>query len=152
MIPLYHLNYLTAGLIYLPSGVGGVLSAFTSGKVTDCDYRITARIHGFPTEKGSDTPSNFPFEKARLRSVFPLLKDQYYGYWKIRLSTTSENLRCCPTAYAVHWWKVASCYFHHLWDIDHGLEPWTGCDGSGKPQFDQMYAQCSGHRDPSGAR
>lgn len=73
MIHLYSLNYLTAGLMYLPSGIGGILSAYCSGKLIDHDYRLTARQHGFPTSRSSDTPPGFPFEKARLRSVFPLL-------------------------------------------------------------------------------
>lgn len=31
-INIYHLNYLEAGLIYLPAGVGGILAAYKTGK------------------------------------------------------------------------------------------------------------------------
>lgn len=31
-IELYDLNYLQAGLIYLPSGLGGIFAAYTTGK------------------------------------------------------------------------------------------------------------------------
>jgi MFS family permease len=33
-IQIYQLNYLQAGLIYLPSGVGGILAAYTTGQHT----------------------------------------------------------------------------------------------------------------------
>ena len=73
MIHIYSLNYLTAGLMYLSSGIGGILSAYCSGRLIDHDYSVIARQHNFPTSRSLDTPHGFPFEKARLRSVFPLL-------------------------------------------------------------------------------
>ena len=72
-IRLYSLSYLTAGLVYLPSGIGGIMAAYLTGKLIDRDFRIVARCHGFSASKSSQSPQNFPFEKARLRSVFPLL-------------------------------------------------------------------------------
>lgn len=73
MIRLYDLNYLTGGLIYLPCGVGGVLAAYTTGKLLDRDYIRTANRYNLPIDKSTNDLSNFPIEKARLLSIFPLL-------------------------------------------------------------------------------
>ena len=73
MIRLYDLNYLTGGLIYLPCGVGGVLAAYTTGKLLDRDYIRTAKRYNLPIDKSTNDLSNFPIEKARLLSIFPLL-------------------------------------------------------------------------------
>lgn len=73
MIHLYSLNYLTAGLLYLPSGIGGILAAYLNGKLLDHDYRVTARNYSLPVSKTSDNLTKFPIERARLRSVFPFL-------------------------------------------------------------------------------
>ena len=73
MIRLYSLNYLTGGLIYLPCGVGGVVAAYTTGKILDRDYVCTAQRYNLPVDKSSNDLSNFPIEEARLLSVFPLL-------------------------------------------------------------------------------
>ena len=73
MIRLYSLNYLTGGLIYLPCGIGGVFAAYTTGKLLDRDYLRTAKRYNLPVDKSSNDLSNFPIEKARLLSVFPLL-------------------------------------------------------------------------------
>ena len=73
MIHMYSLNYLAAGLIYLPSGAGGVVASYSMGKLLDHDYRVTAKRHGLPVSKSSDDVTNFPIEQARLRSVFPIM-------------------------------------------------------------------------------
>lgn len=73
MIRLYSLNYLTGGLIYLPCGIGGVIAAYTTGKLLDRDYIRTAKRYNLPVNKSSNDLSNFPIEQARLLSVFPLL-------------------------------------------------------------------------------
>ena len=73
MIRLYSLNYLTGGLIYLPCGVGGVLAAYTTGKLLNRDYVRTAKRYNLPVDKSTNDLSNFPIEQARLLSVFPLL-------------------------------------------------------------------------------
>lgn len=69
MIQIYSLNYLTAGLCYLPSGLGGAIAAYLTGKLLDYDYRIAARRYSVSAESMNGL-SNFPMEKARLRSVF----------------------------------------------------------------------------------
>ena len=73
MIRLYDLNYLTGGLIYLPCGIGGVLAAYTIGKLLDRDYIRTAKRYSLPVDKSTNDLSSFPIERARLLSVFPLL-------------------------------------------------------------------------------
>lgn len=73
MIKMYDLNSLTGGLVYLPSGLGGILAAYTTGRILDKDYRTTARVHGLPEDKSSNDLTQFPIEKARLLSVFPML-------------------------------------------------------------------------------
>lgn len=73
MIHLYSLNYLTAGLLYLPSGIGGILAAYLNGRLLNHDYRITARKCRLPVSRKSDNLAGFPIERARLRSVFPFL-------------------------------------------------------------------------------
>ena len=73
MIDLYSLNYLTGGLVYLPCGVGGVIAAYTTGKLLDRDYVRTAKRYNLPINKSSNDLSSFPIEEARLLSVFPLL-------------------------------------------------------------------------------
>ena len=70
MIAIYSLSYLAAGLIYLPSGIGGILAAYLTGKLLDYDYRRTARRHGLPVSKSSNEISEFPIEEARLHSAF----------------------------------------------------------------------------------
>lgn len=58
MIHLYNLGYLTAGLVYLPSGVGGIIAAYTTGKILDRDYHNTARTHNLPIDKKSINANN----------------------------------------------------------------------------------------------
>lgn len=70
MIQIYSLNYLTAGLSYLPSGLGGAIAAYMTGKLLDRDYRLAARHHSLPPGKCANDLAGFPIEKARLRSVF----------------------------------------------------------------------------------
>ena len=70
MIAIYSLNYLTAGLVYLPSGIGGILAAYLTGKLLDYEYRRTAQKHGLPISKSSGKIPDFPIEEARLHSVF----------------------------------------------------------------------------------
>lgn len=74
MIHVYHLNYLTGGLVYLPSGIGGILAAYSTGKLLDHDYRTFAHRYDFPDSKSATHDLNdFPLEKARLRSMFAFL-------------------------------------------------------------------------------
>lgn len=70
-IHIYRLNQLQAGLIYLPFGIGCMLSTLISGKIIDRDYRITAKRYSLPVEKKrGDDLARFPIEEARTRSTF----------------------------------------------------------------------------------
>jgi multidrug resistance protein len=71
VIAEYEMNYLMAGLTYLPNGIGVILSSYASGKLLDHDYKVTARRLGFPVTSRSG--NEFPFAKARLRSIFPVV-------------------------------------------------------------------------------
>lgn len=65
---------LQLGLVYLPFGAGSLISAFTSGKLIDWNYRRHARSTGFPLTKNRyQDPTEFPIEKARLQLALPLL-------------------------------------------------------------------------------
>jgi len=70
VIAEYEMNYLMAGLAYLPNGIGGILS-YASGKLLDHDYKVTARRLGLPVT--SRAGNEFPFAKARLRSISPVV-------------------------------------------------------------------------------
>ena len=72
MIRTYDLTTLEGGLTYLPSGIGGVLAALVTGKVLDKDYVRTAKRHNLLLNKESNDLLEFPIEKARLLSIFPL--------------------------------------------------------------------------------
>ncbi|KAL9033781.1 MAG: hypothetical protein Q9214_007346, partial [Letrouitia sp. 1 TL-2023] len=70
MIVTYSIDYLTAGLVYLPSGISGILAAYLTGKLLDYEYRRTAQKYGLTVSKSTNEITNFPIEEARLHSVF----------------------------------------------------------------------------------
>ncbi|KAJ6009171.1 hypothetical protein N7522_004187 [Penicillium canescens] len=70
---IYHFNDIQAALMYLPIGGGGVVSAFTTGKIVDWNYRRHAKKAGLPVVKNVRTDiSNFNIERARLEVALPL--------------------------------------------------------------------------------
>lgn len=71
-IRTYGLKFLEGGLIYLPSGIGGITAALVTGKMLDKDYAHTAKRYNLPLDKQSNDLSDFPIEKARSLSIFPL--------------------------------------------------------------------------------
>jgi multidrug resistance protein len=73
VIQVYSLNYLTAGLTYLPAGIGGILAAYLTGKMLDHDYRVTTKKLAIQLKPPSTVLGKFPIEKARLRSIFPVV-------------------------------------------------------------------------------
>ncbi|PGH13283.1 hypothetical protein AJ80_06393 [Polytolypa hystricis UAMH7299] len=91
-IELYGLNYLEAGLVYLPSGIAGVISSYTTGKLLDKDYRYVSKKLGCEINfRAEDGPSSFPIEKTRFRSIWALIfisTGATLGYgWSIQQKT-----------------------------------------------------------------
>lgn len=74
-IDIYSLNQWQAGLIYLPFGIGGIVSTFFSGLLIDKAYRNARTARGLSTDKAvGDDLDTFPVEKARLSVVWiPML-------------------------------------------------------------------------------
>ncbi|RDW56965.1 hypothetical protein BP5796_13032 [Coleophoma crateriformis] len=70
----YHFNNIKIALMFIPLGVGGVLSAFTTGRVVDWNYRRHAKRCNMPIirNKRQDL-TNFPIERARLEFAIPML-------------------------------------------------------------------------------
>lgn len=71
---IYNFNDLELGFVFLPMSVGTLVSAFTTGKIVDWNYRKHARRHGLPVIRNrQEDLSNFPIEKVRLQVALPLL-------------------------------------------------------------------------------
>ena len=71
---IYGFDELQLGLVYIPFGGGSVISAFTSGKLVDWNYRRHAIRNGFPTTKNRyQDLTLYPIERARLEICLPLL-------------------------------------------------------------------------------
>jgi predicted MFS family arabinose efflux permease len=70
-INTYHYSEIQAGLIYLPFGIGAIISTAVSGRWIDHDYRVVAKAYGLSIDKvAGDDLLNFPIEEARMRSIF----------------------------------------------------------------------------------
>ena len=71
---IYHLSDLHIGLVFIPFGAGSVISALTTGKLIDWNWRRLCKKHGFPLEKNKHQDlTTFPVERARLEIGLPLL-------------------------------------------------------------------------------
>ncbi|KAH8705878.1 major facilitator superfamily domain-containing protein [Talaromyces proteolyticus] len=69
---IYHFNNIQTALMYLPIGGGGIVSAFTTGRIVDWNYRRNAKRAGFPILKNvRQDITNFNIEKARLQVALP---------------------------------------------------------------------------------
>ncbi|THZ03949.1 citrate synthase [Aureobasidium pullulans] len=72
-MPVYGFDDMQVALMFIPFGVGGIVSAFTTGKAVDWNYRRHAKINGFPFVKNKQQDmTEFPLEKARLEIALPL--------------------------------------------------------------------------------
>lgn len=70
-IEIYHLNEWQAGIIYLPFGVGGMVSTLFSGWLLDTAYRKARTKCGLPTDKvRGDDLKDFAIERARLEVMW----------------------------------------------------------------------------------
>ncbi|AEO62002.1 hypothetical protein MYCTH_2312878 [Thermothelomyces thermophilus ATCC 42464] len=70
---LYGLNSIQAGLVYLPSGVGGGFGSYGAGKFIDWNYRRT--VDRLRKDEGAEydrKSPEFPLEKTRLRGIYVL--------------------------------------------------------------------------------
>ncbi|KAI1487335.1 major facilitator superfamily transporter [Biscogniauxia mediterranea] len=73
-IEIYGYQELQAGLIYIPFGLGCLLSVYIWGKILDYDYIRTAKSYGVTVNRGHDVNIDiFPIEVARLRSSVYLI-------------------------------------------------------------------------------
>ena len=71
---IYGFNEVQLGLVYIPFGSGSLISAFTTGKMVDWNYRKHAKRNGFPLTKNHyQDLTDFPIERARLEVALPLL-------------------------------------------------------------------------------
>lgn len=69
-LDIYDISGLASGLIYIPFGVACALSAFGTGALLDRNYRKTARESRITiTKNKADDLTDFPIEKARLRTI-----------------------------------------------------------------------------------
>ncbi|KAH0347471.1 MFS general substrate transporter, partial [Aureobasidium melanogenum] len=70
---VYGFDDMQVALMFIPFGVGGIVSAFTTGKAVDWNYRRHAKLNGFPFVKNKQQDmTEFPLEKARLEIAMPL--------------------------------------------------------------------------------
>lgn len=70
-VEIYELNYLTAGLIYIPQGVAGLLGSFATGRFLNRTYRRT--VENLQCDESSHANGDFgefPIEKARLKGIY----------------------------------------------------------------------------------
>lgn len=71
---IYGFNNIKIALMFIPLGFGGVLSAFTTGRVVDWNYRRHAKKLGIPVIRNRRQDlSHFPIERARLEISIPML-------------------------------------------------------------------------------
>ncbi|KAJ6111109.1 MFS transporter [Penicillium sp. IBT 16267x] len=70
---VYHFNNIQTGLMYLPIGAGGILSAFSTGIIVDWNYRRHAKKAGLPVLKNvRQDLRNFNIERVRLEVALPM--------------------------------------------------------------------------------
>lgn len=101
-VRIYNLNQWQTGLIYLPFGIGGVVSAFVSGPLLDRAWRKSRIKLGLPLEKTvGDDLDTFPVEKTRLCVIwvpllFTILSVTTFGwvvqYQEVRVATINHSL------------------------------------------------------------
>lgn len=70
----YNFNDIKIALMFIPIGVGGMVSALTTGALVDWNYRRHAHKRGITIVKGVQQDlSNFPIERARLEIGLPVI-------------------------------------------------------------------------------
>ncbi|KAK7983484.1 hypothetical protein PG989_010886 [Apiospora arundinis] len=74
-VDIYRLDYLQAGLVYIPSGVGGALGSYVTGKILNRNVQRFALRYGLGNghyQKGNDI-SGFPIEMARFQGFYTMV-------------------------------------------------------------------------------
>ncbi|KFA66679.1 hypothetical protein S40285_09200 [Stachybotrys chlorohalonatus IBT 40285] len=72
-IDIYSINQWQAGLIFLPFGLGGVVSTFFTGQLMKRAYRRARTKQVLPTDRiGGDDLDSFDIEKVRLQMDFSI--------------------------------------------------------------------------------
>jgi predicted MFS family arabinose efflux permease len=70
-VPIYGLSEWEGGLIYIPFGIGGVLSTFVSGRMLNRAWQRHRIARGLSTDKAiGDELDTFAVEKARLSTIW----------------------------------------------------------------------------------
>src|SRR5271156_5821916 len=71
---IYGFNDIKIALVYIPFSAGGVLSAFTTGRTVDWNYRRHAKKLGLSIVANRQQDlTNFPIETARIQVILPIL-------------------------------------------------------------------------------
>ncbi|EXJ96110.1 hypothetical protein A1O1_01236 [Capronia coronata CBS 617.96] len=71
---IYGFNNMEVALMFIPIGVGGIVSAFSTGRMIDWNYRRYARKKGITIVKGvRQDLTDFPIERARMEIALPLV-------------------------------------------------------------------------------
>lgn len=71
---LYGFDELKISLMFIPIGGGSLVSAFTTGKLIDWNYKRHTKKLGYPVHKNRQTDlTDFPIELARMEIGLPLL-------------------------------------------------------------------------------
>lgn len=70
----YHYDDIQVALLFIPLGAGSLLSAFTTGRLVDLNFRKHAIRLNFPLVRNRKQDiSNFPIERARLEIAIPMI-------------------------------------------------------------------------------
>ncbi|KAF2105863.1 major facilitator superfamily domain-containing protein [Lophiotrema nucula] len=70
-IEMYNLSQWEVGLIYLPFGIGGIVSTLFSGRLIDSAYYRARTARGLTTDRATgDDLDVFPIEKARIAVIW----------------------------------------------------------------------------------
>lgn len=71
---IYGFNNIKIGLVYVPFSVGGMLSAFATGRTIDWNYRRHSKRLGLSIIVNQQQDiSEFPIETARIQVILPIL-------------------------------------------------------------------------------
>ncbi|KAI3319457.1 MFS general substrate transporter [Xylariaceae sp. AK1471] len=71
---LYGFDGLKIGLVYVPLGVGSIVSAFVMGKLANWNYRRHCKKLGIPYDRSrQQNMEDFPIEQVRLQISIPFL-------------------------------------------------------------------------------